>query len=103
MTGDDLAGTIAWRELRIEARDALAAAGIGPADQESWWLVEEASGMDRTELVVGLEQPATVGGVARLDAMVARRCAGARNVRDRHEPHRHSHRRPRAGGAGRLR
>lgn len=76
MTGDDLAGTIAWRELRIEARDALAAAGIGPADQESWWLVEEASGMDRTELVVGLEQPATVGGVARLDAMVARRCAG---------------------------
>lgn len=76
MTGDDLAGTIAWRELRLEARDALAGAGIGPADQESWWLVEEASGMDRTELVVGLEQPATVGGVARLDALVARRCAG---------------------------
>ena len=76
MSDDPLEGTVAWRELQVEAREALAGASVERPDQEAAWLVEEASGMDRTDLVLGRDLPATVGGVARLDAMVARRCAG---------------------------
>lgn len=73
--------TVPWRVLLAEATDALAAAAAGDgcrqdAGREARWLVEEASGLEGAALVVGLDEPATVGGVRRLDAMVARRCAG---------------------------
>ena len=69
-------GAVPWRELLPETVAALAAAGIDPPDQEARWLVGEAAGLDGAELVLGLDEPATVGGVRRLDAMVARRAEG---------------------------
>ena len=76
-TADDaLAGTVSWRELLAETTSHLAAAGVASAPTESRWIVEEASGMDGTELVLGLDEPARSRAVAHLDAMVARRVAG---------------------------
>jgi release factor glutamine methyltransferase len=69
-------GTVAWRTLLAEATDALAAAGVDAAASEARWMVEEASGLEGADWVLGLDEPATVGGVARLDAMVARRVGG---------------------------
>lgn len=75
--GDDLDGTVSWRELLAETRGRLAASpDLEASDAEARWIVEEASGMEGAELLLGLDDPATVGGVARLDAMVARRLAG---------------------------
>jgi release factor glutamine methyltransferase len=72
----DLEGTVSWRELTVETAGRLAAAGIEQAPVEARWIVEEASGMDPTELVLGQERPATVRGVAHLDHLVGRRVAG---------------------------
>ena len=69
-------GTVSWRELLAETTDRLAAAGIDAASAESRWIVEEASGLEGTELVLGLDEPATVRMVAHLDAMIARRLDG---------------------------
>lgn len=68
--------TVAWRALLDETTRALRALGVADPAQEARWLVEEASGMEGPELVLGLSSPATVGGVRRLDAMVARRSTG---------------------------
>jgi release factor glutamine methyltransferase len=72
----DLEGTISWRELLAEATDALAGAGVEQPALEARWIVEEASGLEGAEWLLGLDDPATVRGVAHLDAMVARRTAG---------------------------
>ncbi|QXC63176.1 peptide chain release factor N(5)-glutamine methyltransferase [Aquihabitans sp. G128] len=72
----DLEGTVAWRALLAEAAASLAAAGVDAANQEARWIVGEATGLEGAELVLGLDELATVRGVARLDAMVARRTAG---------------------------
>lgn len=72
--GDD--GTVSWRELLPETTERLAAAGIATASAEARWIVEEASGLEGTDLVLGLDEPATVRMVAHLDAMVDRRLAG---------------------------
>lgn len=69
-------GTVAWRELWAETTERLERAGIDAASVEARWIVEEASGMEGTELVLGLDEPATVRAVAHLDALVARRVAG---------------------------
>jgi release factor glutamine methyltransferase len=75
---DELAGTISWRELLAEAVEALAGCdGVEQPALEARWIVEEASGLEGAEWVLGLDDPATVGGVARLDAMVQRRRLGA--------------------------
>src|SRR5690606_36499299 len=66
--------TVSWRELLREAEARLERTGVPGADARR--LVEEASGLEGAELVLGLDRPATVRGVARLDAMVARRCSG---------------------------
>ena len=63
-------GTITWRELLTETT-----ARIGSA-AEARWLCEEASGLDGTEWISGLDDRATQRSVARLDAMVARREQG---------------------------
>lgn len=73
---DPLEGTISWRELLAEATDALQAAGIEQAGAEARWVVEEASGLEGADWVLGLDDPATNRGVARIDALVARRVAG---------------------------
>jgi release factor glutamine methyltransferase len=74
--GDEPADTVAWRVLLDETAQRLADAGVASAAIESKWLVEEASGSEGADLLVTLDEPATVRGVARLDDMVARRCAG---------------------------
>jgi release factor glutamine methyltransferase len=69
-------GTVSWRELWAETTDRLERSGIGQASLEARWIVEEASGLEGPDLVPGLDGPATVRGVAHLDAMVGRRVAG---------------------------
>jgi release factor glutamine methyltransferase len=63
-------GTLTWRELLAET-----AGRTGSAD-EARWLCQEASGLEGTEWLDGLDAPATQRAVARLDAMVARRETG---------------------------
>jgi release factor glutamine methyltransferase len=69
-------GTISWRALRGEAEARLAAALVEAASQEARWLVEEASGFEGAEHHLRLDDPATERGVARFDAMLARRESG---------------------------
>ncbi len=73
---DPLDGTVAWRELLTETTERLAAAGIEGAGPEARWIIEAATGRTGADLVLGLDDLATVRGVAHLDAMVARRLAG---------------------------
>ena len=76
--GGDLDGTVAWGALLAETVGRLTDGGIAAEDasREARWIVEEASGMERSELAAGLDELATERGVAHLDAMVARRLAG---------------------------
>lgn len=74
-------GTVSWRQLLAETTQKLAGAAAGTVEisapaAEARWIVEEASGMEGAELALGLDELVTVGGVARLDAMVARRLGG---------------------------
>ena len=69
-------GTVSWRELLAETTARLTAGGIDAAPAESRWIVEEASGLEGTDLVLGFDEPATVRMVAHLDAMVGRRLDG---------------------------
>ena len=68
--------TMSWLELARQTAERLAGGGVANATSEARWMVEQASGMDDGALAVEGELPATVGGVRRVDAMVARRCAG---------------------------
>lgn len=73
-TGAGAAGTdatITWRALWVEATEAL-----GGAADEARWIGQAASGREGGEWLEALDTPATVGGVRRLDAMVARRRQG---------------------------
>jgi release factor glutamine methyltransferase len=63
-------GTRTWRSLWVETADL-----VGDVN-EARWLCQEASGMDATVWVSGLDDLATQRAVAHLDAMVARRVAG---------------------------
>lgn len=72
--GDE--GLVSWGELLEETRHRLADSGVGDPAAEARWVLEEASGLFGVELIAGMGEPATVGGVRRLDAMVARRTAG---------------------------
>jgi release factor glutamine methyltransferase len=69
---------VPWRALLAETIGRLEAGGVATSSPgaEARWIVEEASGMEGAELELGLDEPATVRGVARLDALVARRLAG---------------------------
>lgn len=72
----DEAGTISWRELLAETSQRLTASTVETTEAEARWLIEEASGLSGVDLLLGLDDPATVRGVAHLDAMVARRLLG---------------------------
>jgi release factor glutamine methyltransferase len=69
--------TVTWSELHEETRLVLHRSGVveNPA-AEARWIVEEATGVSGSDFVDILRQPATVRGVAHLDAMVERRCGG---------------------------
>lgn len=72
--GDD--GLVPWREVLEGARQRLAAAGIDSAESEARRMVEDASGHEGAELTLVLREPATVGGVARVDEHLRRRLGG---------------------------
>ncbi len=77
MTTPEVSGrTPTWRELTERAAKSLRAAGIETADLEARWLMEEVSGLDRLELTVEADEPATLRSAPILDALVARRSAG---------------------------
>jgi release factor glutamine methyltransferase len=69
-------GAVAWRQLLAEAQRRFEAAGIEMAAGDARRIVEEASGYEGAELVLGLGEPATERGVAAFDRMVERRLAG---------------------------
>ena len=68
--------TVAWRSLLALARQRLADAGVSSPDSDARRIVEEASGLDGTGWVIGLDRPATRRGVAHFDQMLARCLAG---------------------------
>lgn len=68
--------TVPWRALLAETTHLLAQADVAAAAAEARWIIERASGLEGAELLLGLDEPATVRGVAHLDAMVERRVAG---------------------------
>ncbi|HKA84265.1 MAG TPA: peptide chain release factor N(5)-glutamine methyltransferase [Acidimicrobiales bacterium] len=69
-------GGVAWQTLLDEAADRLAGVGIDNAEQEARWLVQRASGLEGAELIVGLEEPASLGDAAFFYDMVERRLRG---------------------------
>ena len=69
-------GTVSWRTFLGETTGKLRALGVAEPEAEARWLIEEVSGLEGAEWVLGLDEPATQRGVARLDAAVARRAAG---------------------------
>lgn len=69
-------GGVAWQALLAEAAARLRSGAVPSPDAEARWIVEAASGYEGAEFVAGLTTLATVGGVTRLDRMVARRLAG---------------------------
>jgi len=74
---EELEGTISWQELAAEAADALRGrADVEQPEREGRWIVEEASGLAGADWVRQAGEPATQRGVARVDAMVARRATG---------------------------
>ena len=76
MTTEDLDGTVSWRALLAETVDRLRGGGIEAPEAEARWIVETACGLEGAEFVLGLDDLATVRGVAHLDAMVGRRLTG---------------------------
>lgn len=67
--------TVTWRELLAETTGRLGAS-VEAAAVESQRIVERASGLEGADLLLGMDEPATVRCVAHLDAMVERRLAG---------------------------
>jgi release factor glutamine methyltransferase len=68
--------TISWRTLLTETTDRLRAGGVPSPEVSARRIVEEVTGYEGADLALGLDEWATVRGVAALDAMVARRLAG---------------------------
>jgi len=68
--------TVAWSVFLAEATRRLTAAGCENPKVDARRIVEEAAGVDPAEFPGLLNDPATVGGVARFDSMLARREAG---------------------------
>lgn len=73
---DGAGATVPWRELLVALRDRLGAAGLPDPDADARRIVAEAAGIADVELVLHLGEPATAGGVARLDRMADRRSGG---------------------------
>ncbi len=71
-----MTSTVPWASFLDETVAALADGGVETAQQEARWLLEEVSGLAGAEWILEADRPATQRGVARLDALVARRLAG---------------------------
>src|ERR1700681_3799312 len=66
----DAARARTWRSVLAEATEALG------SESDARWIVEEASGYTRAELVLRLDEPVTARCAAYLAQMVERRVAG---------------------------
>ncbi|MGF1596440.1 MAG: peptide chain release factor N(5)-glutamine methyltransferase [Acidimicrobiales bacterium] len=73
---DDLAGTVPWGDLADEVAGRLRLGGVDEADRHAHLIVMRACGADGGEWLTVSRQPATVRGVAAVDAMIARRLRG---------------------------
>jgi release factor glutamine methyltransferase len=73
---DTATGGVAWQTLLDEAASRLAGAGIENAEQEARWLVQRASGLEGAELIVGLEEPASLRNATFFYDMLERRLRG---------------------------
>jgi release factor glutamine methyltransferase len=76
MTETTTGGGVVWRTLLDDATAQLAAAGFENAEQESRWLVQAASGLEGADLIVGLDEPASLRHAAYFYDMVERRLTG---------------------------
>ncbi len=74
LRGSDTPAT--WGEVLAATRRALADGGVGPADAEARWIVEEVSGREVTELVAAGREAVAPHLAERVTAMVSRRRAG---------------------------
>jgi release factor glutamine methyltransferase len=73
---DTATGGVAWQTLLDEATGRLAGAGFENAEQEARWLVQRASGLEGAELILGLEEPASLGSASFFHDMLERRLRG---------------------------
>jgi release factor glutamine methyltransferase len=69
-------GTITWRTLLAEATDRFRAGGVESPEVSARRIVEEASGNEGADYLLGLDERATTRGVVAFDAMVGRRLEG---------------------------
>ena len=67
---------VTWQELLDDAAGRLTDAGFDNAEQEAWWLVQQAGGFEATEVVVHLDEPATLGTATYLHQLLDRRLSG---------------------------
>lgn len=73
----DLDDTVSWGTLLTETRRVLESCGVSENPrQEAKWILEEVTGASGADFVDAMDRLATVRGVARLDALVARRRSG---------------------------
>lgn len=68
--------TVPWSAFVRAAERRLAQAGVASPAAEARWLVERVSGHEGASYAAGLDEPATVGGVRRLEQLLDRRVAG---------------------------
>lgn len=73
---DDLDRTITWAELVTQAGARLSAAGLVDVERHARLIAQQVCGAGPSEWFSLADQPATVRGVAAMDAMTARRVAG---------------------------
>ncbi|MEZ5266589.1 MAG: peptide chain release factor N(5)-glutamine methyltransferase [Acidimicrobiales bacterium] len=69
-------GTVTWRQVGEQARETLARHGRTEAALDVRRMIEQATGVEPTEYLDVLDQPATVRTLAHFDAMVERRATG---------------------------
>lgn len=65
-----------WRDARVATETQLRDGGVESPEVEARWLLEQVSGYDGVELVVGEHEDATGPSLVKLDGMVERRLAG---------------------------
>ena len=72
----DAEATVSWRALLGETIGRFEGGDIEAPAREARWILEDVTGLEGAEWVLGCDDPATQRGVARLDALVERRLAG---------------------------
>ena len=71
-----LTEAVTWQALVDVIRETLDAAMVFNASAVSRWVVEEASGLEGADWLIGRSDTATVGGIRRVESMVRRLIGG---------------------------